>query len=280
MRALGKSVVLVSLLACAPNADPRTGCDGLCGDGDVQAVAVLKIVGKEADGTVTGFDLDGKNGDARPDCRAEDYVAPDGTTGIDNRFVAILPVIEGFAGEAFPTLLQNSVNAGGVGVVVERVTHEGALHLVFRRAEGVPLLASDDRLLPGQTFVLAREQGLLGVCSGATVTNGVIECGPFDLRVSATIFQFTYDLHIKGARVRITDDPATGGTTMLAGGGIPVADVLSIASIINVDDLAELVADLIPPFADLPDGPDGECALISASVRLDTRPGFALLPVE
>lgn len=266
--------LVLGLVGCAAPESPETGCDGLCGDGRVQAVSSLSLLGRQDDGRVPGFDLDGVNGDPRPDCRAPDYTAPDGTPGIDDQLVSVLPVIIGFAGEAFPTLLQNSVNAGGVGIVVERVVDGGRLFLVFHKTAGVPLLGADSRLLPDQTFTLAGEE-VLGTCADAKTTGNTVECGPFDLRVSATIFQFTYTVHLRNARVRLTDDPATGGTTMLVGGGLPVPDVLAIADTINVESLGDLVRDLVPPFADLTNGPDGECEWISATVRLETRPGFS-----
>lgn len=278
------AMAVVSIASCdAPIENPLDACvpGAPCQEGPLLVVADLQFIAETEPGVSRGFDLDGIDGPAEFDCNYKDFTSPDGRTGIDNQIARILPVLSSVVGDAFPSLIRNSINEGGLLMMAEVIDHpteSGKAHLVVHRAEGVPLLDTTGMLLEAQSYQLSVEDPL-AVCD-AQWKDGVLTGTDCDLRLATVVFGHTYNVTLRDSQFEmiLSDDGRSG--TMLLGGSIAMPDLMGIVDVIyeigDVPELAELVATVLPPYADMI-GPDtGECDRITATVELTFRSGYAL----
>jgi hypothetical protein len=272
----------LALCACGEAAGPapEPGCVGVCDPSQpLLAMSSMEFVGESAPGKAGGFDLDASVGPYRPDCIAQDYTAPDGTPGVDNQLARLMPVLLAAIGEALPTLIQNSINEGGLSILMELVPGKdgGKPALAFHRAKGTPLLATDARLLPGQTYDVL-PQPPIGWCKDATVTGSRIECAGFDLPLAIVVFGILYELKFRDTRVVLQLDEAGESAEVMVGGAVRIQDIYNITdNIVNgPDNLVPTVHAILPSLADLVSPETDECDRISGSVKLTARIGWAM----
>jgi hypothetical protein len=286
IRALLGMTSLLALTSCGHHAttagDPLAHCTGLCADGPAFAVASLEFVGGDPQGHSRGFDLDGPNGDAAsPDCAGQDWTDPEGNTGIDNQLGRLLPVLETFVGMALPTLVQNSINEGGLSILVEFVglddpSRKGALDLVFHHGTGTPLLGTDGKLLSGQSYALTTEP-FLGVARNAHFVGDQIVAGPFDLKLPVSIFGVPYQLTLRDVHARLLPTVDMTSFTVLLGGSVVLSDIYALVDGIRNGpaNLTNIVREVLPPYADIADPVTGECNRLSGTIEMSARQAFA-----
>jgi hypothetical protein len=277
---LGSAAALL-LAACGetPGPAPEPGCMGVCDPSSpFLAMASMEFVGESEPGKAGGFDLDASVGPYRPDCIAKDFTAPEGTPGIDNQLARLMPVLLAAIGEALPTLIQNSINEGGLSILMELVPGKdgGKPSLAFHRARGTPLLATDGRLLPGQTYDVV-PQPPIGWCNDATVEGRRIECAGFDLPLAIVVFGILYELKFRDTRIVLQLDEAGEYAEVMVGGAVRIQDIYNITdNIVNgPDNLVPTVHAILPSLADLVSPDTDECDRISGAVKLTARVGWA-----
>ncbi len=265
------------LTSCA---DDVSECVGVCGgDNPLFAAATMTFETEVSPGVAGGFDLDGVDGPSRPDCTAQDFVAPDGTRGVDNQLARLMPLLFQAIGSAFPTLIQNAINDGGLSMLYEVVppSEEGGRPaLAFHRATGAPLLDTEGLVLSGQTFAVKKAPPF-AVCRDAAVEGRTIRCGPFDFPLALVVFGVLYELTFRDAVVAVTLDEAGERAEMAVGGSVRLRDIFAITD--NIEDgpknLPDLVHTVLPPLADIIDRETEECDRISGAARLSFRTAFA-----
>jgi len=271
------------LLSCGqpPKKDPIDDCKtGICGDGTVLVMDSVELVSKAEDGTVRGFNLDNSEESPAYDCDFDDYTDPEGNRGIDNQLAVLMPAMPANVQNVLPTLLQNSVNGGGLLLYWEFVglddpKNDDKVHVVVHHGKGVPLLGTDNRILFGQTMELASQEHL-GVCKNGTIKDGVLNCGPFPLKVVIMVFGKTYVLPLDGAyiRMKLSEDLSSG--SVLAGGAVTQAAVDKIAdTVAEGDDTGGIIKKLAPSFMDLMSPGAETCDMISGTIAGTMRRGYA-----
>ena len=240
-----------------------------------------------APGIVDGFDIDGVNsadGDPKG-CGHADFTSPSGTKGVDNQFALLVPAIEKSGIAAFETLLQASIESGGVLLMVELQgldswTDDTQVKVVVRAGQGLPLLGTDGKLLTGQTFhVNSRDPA--AVAGTVAVKDGWLEAGPFDMLLPVQVFGKDYTLDMRGTRIRlrvVDSETLEGG---VVGGGITLASIRALAKQAaedqgNIDDLVDALTSGMVDLA--PDG-KGECQQLSAALTF-TGVGAYFYPSE
>jgi hypothetical protein len=232
-------------------------------------------------GTSEGFDLDGRVSD-RSDfeaCRKPDFTAPDGTRGIDNQVSELLPIIEmQTGGLRLDDVLQTAIDNGQLLIAFELLgvddpMNDPCVTVRLRPVVGMPLLGTDGRVLPGQTFDVAPD-GEVSTVEGARIVDGVLEVGPAPVALPVQILDARFTLHVEDAQVRLErqDDGSWRGAL---GGGISVDEMIQVAMGLNIpSDLMGAVQLVLRTNADLARDAEGDCQQISATLLVDGVPAY------
>lgn len=250
------------------------------------AVARTLKFAREADGISLGFDLDDRVSD-RSDgesCRQRDFVAPDGTEGIDNAFARLLPLIEAVGGTALEGLVQSAINEGDLLVMVEMdgidsLERDDDVTVTLFRGLGQPYVGTDGFVEPWQTY----DVDALAPWSraeGATIRDGVLEAGPVALQLPIYVFDFEFLVTVTDARVRIAlgED---GPQSAVLGGVILMQNLLDIANNIEGGQNIPGTLDTVGrAFADMQPNGDGTCAALSVALDIDLAGAFFYDDVE
>lgn len=273
-----KRVAIAALLTAAlhgcaaeePAAEkPRDlqACAGSCG-GDTFYMDGLDPLLPDKKGRLFGWDLDARVSDEDDveGCRKTDYQGLDGETGIDNQMAAVFEQVIGATGEAFPSLIANAVREGGISFIFEFV--DGGKALAVRRGGNAPLLGTDNRILPGQTFQLHEDYWLGGTHQVTRAADGMLEYGPFELKLPAVVFGIYYQITLVDARMRVSYASSGTDVTGYVGGSFKLDDIYTIADTIVVPEIGDLVRAIVPPMADIRSPDTRQCDRISIGAKV------------
>lgn len=233
-------------------------------------------------GVAPGFDLDHHVTTVAedPTCGKLDLTSPTGEQGIDNQLALLIPEIEKRVGNAIDGIIQGAINDGRLLIMfdlknVNDATNDRCVDLEVKLGEGKPTLGTDGVMESWQTYDLRKEGQLLSNGYGGNISNRTFTVGPFPLRIPIAIFDVSFTIFVRDARIRFTMDEEGNVEGMLGGG-------------ISIDEVAEGVkngaglADLIPQikfigkaFSDMGyDTEEGTCSLVSAALAFKARPAF------
>ncbi len=259
-------------LACTGPAPDDTAdvCDG---SGDTQTWVLWEILLTRAeDGVSNGFDLDDRVSGSWDDdaCNIPDYVRPDGVEGVDNALNLAMPALEQTEVSAVEPLINSQINEGTILILLELsdlddTVDDDCVNLTIGQAMGKPLVGSDDRLLPGQTFDWDPDAPRVTL-TDLVLREGVVESGPFELDIPFSVFDQEQRLLFHDARalLAIDDDGSARGTL---GGGVEANLLLEATQQANVDDeVFETLSDLIYLLSDLAPDDSGVCQQISSNL--------------
>ncbi|GMV42172.1 MAG: hypothetical protein AMXMBFR64_38880 [Myxococcales bacterium] len=248
----------------------------------VAAIDTMGFTREASPGVARGFDLDGKvsaKGDEST-CGHGDLMSPDGLAGVDNQLALLVPLFDLVGIGAVEGLIQGAIEDGGLLLMIQLeglddITEDDSVTATLRVGQGKPLLGTDGLLLASQTF---RPNPAYpdSPLPGAHVTGGVLHAGPFETRLPIVVFGVHYELTVRNAvlRARVTWDG--GLEDGLLGGGVPIADLMAIATVADSADFGVLAAVemLLNGAGDLVRGADGECAELSAALTFSAVGAF------
>ncbi len=262
--------------------------DNPCFDGVCQAAIAQLDFGfsltKEEEGVSYGFDIDNKisdgEGSSCDDLHA-DAVSTDGRQGIDNQAGGLIRGL-GNEVEIVASLAQDAINDGGVLYLVEIANYDGPgdnkVDLRVVRSGTVPLLGTDNFLLSGQSYAVhTGEDAYMGSFKNASIENGTVRAGPFDMLFPISILDAVETLHIKDTYIefKLADDGSY--TNGIVGGGLVIDDILYITRNYAVgNSVRQAVEFLIPNLADLGPDDNGDCQQLSIALRFKAKQGFLL----
>lgn len=241
-------------------------------------VSDFRFAREEPVGVSPGFDLDGheSRGSDAEGCRKPDLTSPDGETGIDNQFARLMPTIESVGGASIEGLSLEAINDGRLLITitldgVEDLQNDDDVSVTISRGAGAPLVGNDGRLEPGQTVELSTDYEQSRV-EGVSIVDGVATAGPFALSLELQVFQFVISFYTEDAFVHLEthEDGSVAGFLSM---GLPVEQIVAIASLPGTGTVGELIATSAPLFADLR-GESGECDAISVTALIETVPAF------
>ncbi len=249
-------------------------------------LSTLAFTRMQADGRVPGFNLDAtiSTSDDEATCNTPDFVAPDGTKGIDNRFASVVPAIEQSGLSAVEGLLQGAVDDGGLLIVlqvdgVDDRRNDNEVTVRLRAATGAPLLGTNGLVLAGQTFHLHPDSPE-SLANTAHIEGGVLHAGPFTAKLPMSLFGVKHSFEIRSARIRATLDSEGDMHDGLLGGGLLVDDVIGISQ--KAEQFEKGVSDLVTPLAkamgDLQRLQSGHCAQISMALKFEGVSAFLWEP--
>lgn len=263
------------LLPEPPSAAIEAPC-GVEGGHLMTALRVMRFAGEDPPGVSEGLDLDGRVSDASDaeSCGQPDFESPDGRPGIDNQFAALLPTLDSLGGDTIDETIENAINGGQLLLLFELTGLEevepdrcqGALRVY--RAAGEPLIGTDGKVLPGQSFDIDLEQPWTEV-AGASLHQGVLEAGPFPLEIPLQFFATKLTVRLDEVHVRFGLTPATGA---LEGPMGAKADLDKLVVTITEADpgFADLAGPLLEGLADLEPDAEGVCQAISMAFDIET----------
>ncbi len=278
-------LVLLLLAACGADAPERVDlaacvASPTCPGGLVYVADEIDFAMTASDGTLPGFDLDDFDSIAGEyeGCGVADSGSGDGDVGVDNRLGSLLADLPQQILEIVPGVVQSSINAGTLLFLTELVPLDAGRGYewgaVFRFGTGVPLLGTDDRLLPDQTFALDPDP-LLGYVEDVRKTDRGLEGGPFDLRFRMHFLATPLAFTLQRARFRFVEED-DGSLRGVVGGAVSMEDVFGLLDLLGGDDTAlrEALKSLLPPLADIRSPETGDCDALSAAVEVHAVPAF------
>lgn len=276
-----RAAVTLALMAVAcgkaPAANPLAHCNtGLCGDGPVYGIATAALATSDGHGHSPGFHLAGADTGA---CPSSGLTNPVTNTPVDNQVANVLPVLESYVGSALPTYIQTAVNDGGLYLVYEIVgdpASDKTVDLVLHQGKGMPILGTDGYLLADQTVEIESAPPL-GICKGATISDGTLSCGPFTLMINIGVFQNVYALTFLETQMTMTLPTDGSDSQIVMGGAVTVANIQAIAAEAGgaAGDLGPVVDNVVPSLADVLDPVTHACDRISGVLMITARSVFA-----
>jgi hypothetical protein len=275
---------VISLLLAACSGD-RTGEHApgpVAGSDEIVLVNRAILFSREESGVSDGFDLDDAvtaTGDPTG-CGVGDFLAPDGTPGVDNAFARMLPALESTEAVAVESLIQQTINMGEL-LLMARISgiddplDDDAVDVEVFRGIGAPLLGSDGKMLPSQTFAFDGDTALT-TATDVPLVDGTVQADGLEIALPIQIFDVFLDMRILDASYRITAPTAEGEPWAgLMGGGVETSAIQSVADEENVDDaLSGVVAALLAANADLSQSDAGGCAQLSMTFRTEMVESF------
>ena len=239
-------------------------------------VTRFEFLGANEDGSVEGFDIDGRVSNATDDegCNQFDGTSADGVGGIDNQLASLLPTLAA-TGVDLDELIGARVREGTLMLVAEQEgTAEVCEAMTFQRGDGDPLTGSDGQFVPYQTLDLYEG----ATRSTTTSCDWVAPCA-LELAGDVLVLEFLFitqeiriELFAWQGRLSLRDDGSFEG---LIGGAVALDSVLAILASLGGcgdDPIREALEPLVPRFADVFPDEDGACTGISAAVRVEAVP--------
>ena len=269
----------------APAADDdRFATCGDPADTEVMVITSLAFTREISSTTIEGFDIDGVDsgeGDAQG-CGHADYASPDGRTGIDNAFAALVPVLENIGAGAVEGLITDAINSGELLILAEMqrvddLDNDTCVDLELHRGQGLPLMGTDGNIQMDQTFLVDPSRPST-FSSGGAITDGSFVIEGITIALPVQILDEFIEFDVEGAAMELTwlDDGSAAGR--LAGGVSVDSLAGQIAAIGDIGSLQDAVPALLEGAADLWPDESGACTHLSVGMEVTARPAFLLFP--
>lgn len=239
-----------------------------------------------------GLDLDGVDSDGTPPadgsgCAHTDLDGLMGEAGVDAQLVELGGAIALFGFGDINAVLQQTINDGGLTVLVEvddldSLEHDRRVTVRTYRGEGPLAIGTDGRAEPGQSFDVSRDtepsEGL------GSIADGVLTFGPLPSITLPLRFAMTRGdvrlTEVRG-RVQLREDGSAAG---VLGGVVPVEDIQALVVQAIEDGGGTGDASLLPILertlrgvADAnPDPGTGRCTGITAGIEVEAVEAFIL----
>jgi len=229
--------------------------------------------GRIDNGVTRGVDLDG---DAQ-DCGHEDYVDPDGNTGIDNALGGLLPLLDLTEFTAVEVYLQDTINWGELLLMVEMedvddVENDPCVNVNLLRGLGEPTVGTDKIIESGQTF--DRDLDLpMSRSEGMAIEGGRLTASPLDLPLPVQYFDDHLTIHFQEGTLRHDIGEDGHGTGFLAG-GVRSQDIVDFVDGRGDIDVGDLLISMLDTNSDLWPDENGVCQGFSAVLEFKTKPAF------
>jgi hypothetical protein len=274
-----------TLLSCGEKSTDSATDVGVCATGDTIVSVISSIThARREEGVVWGFDIDGMTSiNTDPNgCYKEDLIDPNGNTGIDNAFSALIPALESTEAVALESLVQQSINNGNLLLMVEisgvdNWQNDDCVDVSIWRGQGTPLIGTDGSLMLHQSFFKDTTLPNSHI-DGMQIVDGKLEARPMNVELPVQVLDesLNFKLTEGGLYIELTEDGHMSGFFT---GALPIQTLTDITTLPDVN-LPEIVQNLVASAADLYPQEDGTCSAISVVFEYNAIPAFFTLEEE
>ena len=234
---------------------------------------------------VRGFDLDStvSSGDTPP-CAHDDFVAPDGTPGIDYGLWSFLRQYEPLQkDQLIDSVIRSAVKNGEMSIVMELggvddMVNDDAVTVQIFSTQDSPLVGTDGQVLPNGTLAVHPDSLYHSTIATGAIKDGVLEAGPFDVSLKFFIQIVDADMLLTDSWIRLDLGDATASGVLASHWsvaqideiiGTPTSENGEAAGFNHTEFLAAMEA------ADAGyDEASGECTAFTTIFRLEAVPAF------
>jgi len=232
--------------------------------------------GRIENGVSRGADLDG---DA-PNCGHEDYVDPEGNTGIDNALGGLLPLLDLTEFTAVEVYLQDTINWGELLLMIEMedvdsIENDPCVNVNLLRGLGEPTVGTDKIIESGQTFDRDLELPM-SRSEGMAVEGGRLMASPLNLPLPVQYFDDHLTINFQQGTLQHDIGEDGHGTGFLAG-GVLSQDIVDFVDGRGDIDVGDLLISLLDTNSDVWPDENGKCQGFSAVLEFKTKPAFFYL---
>lgn len=234
---------------------------------------------------VRGFDLDSTvSSSDTPPCAHDDFVAPDGTPGIDYGLWSFLRQFEPLQkDQLIDSVIASAVKNGEMSIVMELagvddMVNDDAVTVQIFSTQDSPLVGTDGEVLPNATLALHPDPLYHSTIATGAIKDGVLEAGPFDVSLKFFIQIVDSDMLLTDSWIRLD-----------LGNGSPSGVLASHWSVAQIDEIigtptsangeaagfdhTEFLAAMEAADAGY-DEASGECTAFTTIFRLEAVPAF------
>jgi hypothetical protein len=274
---------LMALLVCVPGcASPekdsaeRVEADIACDEVSKTQVAIItemRFARIDDAGVTWGANLD----ESTLGCGVDDYVDPEGGTGIDNSFGTLIPILELTEAAAIEVYIQDLINRGEVLIMLEMediddLQDDSCVNVNLLRGLGEPTVGTDRIIESGQTF--DRNMNLPQSRTEAQeLQGGTLLASPLQVELPFNIFDIALDFTLHSSTLRFNQG-VDGHHQGYIAGGLYINEIIDFVSGRDDIDIGDLVIDLVESRADLWPDDTGQCQGISVVFEFEAKPAF------
>jgi len=279
------SVFCVVAMSCGGD-DGGDGSVAMCdptGESRLTVLRTIAFILEDPAGVAEGFNLDNVVSDGSEDatCMQADLMSPDGEPGIDNSLASLWANLQMLSPDlvAVDSLIQGAIDDGQLLLLMELggvddPMNDDCVNITIRRGTGMPMLGTDGLITSGQTFDVDTSAPT-SMVGGATIVDGVVEGGPFELQLPVRVFDLEFVMTVSDARLRFTLG-SDGTMSGFFGGAVSWQQIMD--AIEDRGDIPgstkSLVRNQLMANADLsPDG-SGKCQQITAGMNFQGVSAF------
>jgi len=250
--------------------------DQVCDQLDQTQVAVITemwFARVSDDGVSAGADLDQSEGG----CGVDDFENLQGSSGVDNSFGTMIPILELTEGAAIEVYIQNLINNGEVLIMVEMEDvddpyNDTCVNVNLLRGLGEPTVGTDKIIESGQTF--DRNMDLpMSRTENQVIDAGALEASPLEFNLPFNIFDIALEFNLHESTLRF-EQGQDGHHTGYIAGGLYINEIIEFVAGRTDIDIGDLVIDLVTSRADLWPDESGQCQGISVVFEFKAKPAF------
>ena len=235
---------------------------------------------------VRGFNLDGQvGGGAEPAaCPHDDFVAPDGTPGIDYgmwSFIRRYPQVR--QNQLVDLAIEGAVKYGEMSIVMELggvddLVNDDEVTVQIFSTQDEPEVGTDEQVLPNFTFAVHPNTKYHSTIATGEIKDGELVAGPFDVGLKFFIQIVDSEMRLTNSWIRLTLD--NGSASGVLSGHWSVAQIDEIIGT-PTSERGEAAGFNYTQFLDAMEAADagydeasGECTAFTTIFRLEAVPAF------
>lgn len=242
-------------------------CQQLCSTEEVERYLLYDFRYVRSEENISqGFDLDDVTSDNNEEfgCYHQDFVDPNGVTGIDNNFAHIIEDLQATEAEDIEYSFDEAVRDGILLLILEVRGQEDCTELRLISGEGSPFLSAQGDPLDGQSFFF-QEEHTPWLKAQHNFDHTTIN--EIDITLHSEIMSIPIFLPLQQGALRLSSDRTNG----ILGGGLALFDALILTSF-DMVGMTEQLQYRLASHLDLNPNQQRVCQSISTNFSFSTIP--------
>lgn len=255
----------------------------------------------EGSASVVGLDLDGKNSSvaAGGHCAHDDFIGPNGETGIDSQYWRLMGCVKGMRPDGlFDRMFDanNSILENGYSTLLELklvsgTLENGSVEARLFTSAGPVTKDANGKVVPDMSQLVHEDPMFHSATFNGEIRDGVLTAGPVDARLKFKVQAIDNYYWFRDLRIRADMKPEGGMEGVLAGywdikntfdfmTEVYIGPVhLGRSAANNIGYQCAGLYHALPRVADgHPDPKTGQCTSMSTVIRFAAVPAFVIMP--